>query len=211
MKIYDVTLPLRSGMPTYNDAEPGPALDYHGLISRGDPYNISSLHLGSHTGTHVDAPYHFIEGAPTVDQIPLDSLVGAVTVVRHDQQRHVTAGDLATAALPSDATRVLFKTANARLLDARRFRDDFVAITPDAARWLVDRGVVLVGIDYMSIEPYDATDFAVHLTLLRSNVVIVEGLDLRAVAPGTYGMACAPIPVVGAEGAPARVFLWRDD
>lgn len=210
MKIYDVTLPLRSGMPTYNDAEPGPTLDYHGLISRGDDYSISSLRLGSHTGTHVDAPFHFIDGAPTVEQIPLDSLVGTVTVVQHDEPRHITAGDLATAALPLDATRVLFKTANARLLDASRFREDFVAITEDAARWLVDRGFMLVGIDYMSIEPYDATGFAVHVTLLASNVVIVEGLDLRAVAPGAYTMACAPIPVVGAEGAPARVLLWQD-
>jgi arylformamidase len=210
MKLYDVTLPLSSVMPTYNDKEPGPTLDYHGRMARGDVYNISSLHLGSHTGTHVDAPHHFIDGAATVDQMPLNALVGPVTVVQHDDDRHISAADLEVAALPPDTTRVLFKTRNARLLDDDRFRNDFVAITPEAARWLVDRGVVLVGIDYMSIEPYDTTDFAVHLTLLGSSVVIVEGLDLRAVDPGTYTMACAPLPVVGAEGAPARVFLWTE-
>lgn len=211
MKLYDVTLPLRPGMPTYNDNEPGPTLDYHGRMSGGDAYNISSLHLGSHTGTHVDAPHHFIDGAATVEQMLLDALVGPATVVQHDEERHITADDLEAASLPPGTTRVLFKTANARLLDDARFRSDFVGITPDAARWLVERGVVLVGIDYMSIEPYDTTDFAVHLTLLGSNVVIVEGLDLRGVEPGAYTMACAPLPVVGAEGAPARVLLWTDD
>lgn len=198
-------------MPTYNDNEPGPTLDYHGRMSRGDVYNISSLHLGSHTGTHVDAPHHFIDGAETVERMPLDAFVGTAVVVQHDEERHITAGDLEAAALPDGTTRVLFKTPNARLLDEDSFRNDFVAITADAARWLVDRGVVLAGIDYMSIEPYDTTDFAVHLTLLGNNVVIIEGLDLRAVEPGPYTMACAPLPVVGAEGAPARVFLWTDD
>lgn len=210
MKIYDVTLPLRSGMPTYNDNEPGPTLKYHGQMSNGDVYNISSLHLGSHTGTHVDAPHHFIDGAPTIEQLPLEALVGPATVVQHDQDRHITAADLETLALAPGTTRVLFKTRNARLLDDDRFHGDFVAITADAARWLVDRGVVLAGIDYMSIEPYDSTDFAVHLTLLGNNVVIIEGLDLRAIETGNYTMACAPLPVVGAEGAPARVLLWME-
>jgi arylformamidase len=210
MKLYDVTLPLRSGMPTYNDKEPGPTLDYHGRMPRGDVYNISSLHLGSHTGTHVDAPHHFIDGAATVDRMPLAALIGPATVVQHDDDRHITADDLESAALTPDTTRVLFKTRNGRLLDDDKFRSDFVAITADAARWLVDHGVVLVGIDYMSIEPYETTDFAVHLTLLGSDVVIVEGLDLRAVEPGSYTMSCAPLPVVGAEGAPARVLLWTD-
>ena len=211
MKLYDVTLPLRPGMPTYNDNEPGATLDYHGQMSRGDVYNISSLRLGSHTGTHVDAPHHFIDGAATVEQLPLDALVGSAVVMQHDEDRHITAEDLEAAALPEGTRRVLFKTTNARLLDDDKFRSDFVAVTAHAARWLVDRGVVLAGIDYMSIEPYDTTDFAVHLTLLGANVVVVEGLDLRAVEPGEYMMACAPLPVVGAEGAQARVFLWTDD
>lgn len=208
MNLYDVTLPLRPSMATFNDNEPGPTLDYRRLISRGEPYNISSLHLGSHTGTHVDAPHHFIDGAPTVEQMPLEALVGPAHVIEHAEDRHITAGDLDRAGLPAVARRVLFKTPNARFLDDGRFHADFVAITPDAARWLVDRGVVLVGIDYMSIEPYDTTDYAVHITLLEKGVVIIEGLDLRAVGPGLYTIACAPLPVAGAEGAPARVFLW---
>jgi arylformamidase len=211
MKVYDVTLPLRPNMPTFNDSEPGPTLEYRGLISRGDAYNISSLHLGSHTGTHVDAPHHFIDGAPTVDQMPLGALVGPACVVEHLEQRHVTAADLAAAALPPDVRRLLLKTPNQRLLDDDRFRSDFVAITPDAARWIAESGIVLVGIDYMSIEQFDTQDFSVHITLLERNVVIVEGLDLRAVPPGEYNIACAPLPVVGAEGAPARVLLWTTD
>lgn len=198
-------------MPTFNDSEPGPTLNYHGSISRGDPYNISSLHVGSHTGTHVDAPHHFIDGAPMVEQIPIEALVGPAYVVEHKPDRHITADDLEGAGLPANAERLLFKTPNARLLDLDRFSRDFIALTPDAARWIVDRGIVLVGIDYMSVEPYDSTDFVVHLTLLERNVVIVENADLRDVPPGRYRMVCAPLPVVGAEGAPARLFLWTED
>lgn len=211
MKVFDVTLPLRPDIATFNDDEPGPALDYHGLMSRGDPYNISSLHIGSHTGTHVDAPHHFIDGAPTIEQIPLDALIGPVHVIEHTGSGHVTSADLDAAGLPHDTKRLLLKTPNARFLDDNSFHRDFVALAPDAARWIVDRGIMLVGIDYMSIEQYDTKDFNVHITLLEENVVIVEGLDLRAVAPGAYEMVCAPLRVVGAEGAPARVFLWTDD
>ncbi len=210
MRTFDVTVPLRSGLPTYA-GEPGVTLDYHKRLQRGDPYNVSALSLGSHTGTHIDAPYHFIDGAPTVDEIPLDALIGPCVVVEHSGDAHVSADDLDRWDLPSDTTRLLIKTRNSRLWDDTRFREDYIALTADAAKWIVDRGIVLVGIDYMSIEEFGATKFVVHETLLEHNVVIVEWVDLRGVSAGGYQMVCAPLLVVGAEGAPARVLLWTGD
>jgi arylformamidase len=210
MKVFDVTVPLRGDLPTYA-GEPGVTLDYHKRLERGDPYNVSAISLGSHTGTHIDAPYHFIDGAPTVDEIPLDALVGPCVVAEHDGDARVTADDLDRWSLPQDTTRLLIKTRNGSLWDHSQFQEDYIALTVDAARWIVDRGIVLVGIDYMSIEEFGATSFVVHETLLEHNVVIVEWVDLRSVSPGSYQMVCAPLLVAGAEGAPARVLLWTDD
>lgn len=210
MRTFDVTVPLRQGLPTYA-GEPGVTLDYHKRLERGDPYNVSALSLGSHTGTHVDAPYHFIDGAPTVDEIPLDALIGPCQVVEHNGNAHVSADDFDRWRLPPDTSRLLIKTSNSRLWDDDRFHEDYIALTADAAKWIVNRGIVLVGIDYMSIEEFGATKFVVHETLLERNVVILEGVDLRGVSPGDYQMVCAPLLVVGAEGAPARVILWTDD
>ncbi len=207
MAIYDVSVPLRPGMPVYA-GEPGPVLDFHSLISRGDSANVSALSLGSHTGTHVDAPYHFLDGRSTVDAMPLDALVGAADVIEHTVAVDITAADLEAARLPADARRLLLRTPNGRFWEDSWFHTDFIGLAADAARWLVDRGFVLVGIDYMSIERFRSPDHEVHKTLLAAGVVIVEGLDLRRVAPGRYQMACAPLNVVGADGAPARVFLW---
>jgi arylformamidase len=193
-------------MPVYA-GEPEPQLDFHSLIARGDSANISVLSLGSHTGTHIDAPHHFLDGASTVETLPLDALVGPALVIEYTGAGHITAADLEAAGLPVDARRLLLKTPNGRLWDDTVFHTDFIALTPDAARWLVDRGFVLVGIDYLSIEQFHSPTHEVHKALLRAGVIILEGLDLRRVAPGPYFLACAPLKVVGAEGAPARVFL----
>ncbi len=206
MKVFDVSVPLRAGMPTY-DGEPGLSLDFRRLLSRGDPYTISTVSLGSHTGTHVDAPAHFRDGATTVDSLPLDALVGPAYVAEFAGDTHITSADLDSMAIPPDCQRLLFKTRNARLWDDTAFHTDFVALAPDAAAGLVERDIRLVGIDYMSIEPYDASPHEVHQTLLTRGVVIVEGLDLRRVAAGPYLLVCAPLNIVGAEGAPARTFL----
>ena len=209
MAVYDVSVPLRPGMPTYA-GEPAPRLDYHSLISRGDSANVSALSLGSHTGTHVDAPHHFIDGASTMEAMPLASLVGPAHVIEYAGSDHITAADLEAAGLPADARRLLLKTPNGRFWEDDEFHTDFIGLAPDAAPWLVERRFLLVGIDYLSIERFRSPAHEVHKTLLAAGVVIVEGLDLRRIAPGRYNMACAPLNVVGAEGAPARVFLWDD-
>jgi arylformamidase len=205
--IYDASIPLRTGMPTYA-GEPGPRLDYLKQIARGDSANVTALSLGSHTGTHVDAPHHFLDGRSTVEAMPIEALVGPVQVIELAERRHITAVDLESAAMPSEATRLLLKTPNSRFWNDDEFHTDFVGLTGDAARWLVERGFVLVGIDYLSIEQFRSPTHEVHKTLLDAGIIIVEGLDLRNVPAGAYMMACAPLKVVGAEGAPARVFLW---
>ncbi len=206
MKIYDVSVPLRADMPTY-DGEAGPVLDFRSLLSRGDSMTISALSLGSHTGTHVDAPAHFLDGAPAVDSLPLDALVGPAYVAEFGGDTHITSADLDSMAIPADCRRLLFKTRNSRLWDDLSFHTDFIALATDTARALVERDIRLVGIDYLSIERFHASPHEVHETLLASGVVILEGLDLRRVAPGPYLLVCAPLNVVGAEGAPARTFL----
>ena len=207
MAIYDVSVPLRPSMPTYA-GEPGPKLDHLKQIGRGDSANVTALSLGSHTGTHVDAPHHFLDGRSTVEAMSLEALVGPAQVIELTEQRHINAHDLEAAVIPDGTTRLLLKTPNGRFWDDDEFHTDFVGLTGDAADWLVARGFVLVGIDYLSIERFRSPDHEVHKSLLGANVVIVEGLDLRSVTAGEYMMACAPLKVVGADGAPARVYLW---
>ena len=206
MNVYDISVPLRSNMPTY-EGEPGPKLDFRKLLSKGDSSTVSVLSLGSHTGTHVDAPAHFIDGADSIERLPLDALVGPVYVAEFGGSTHITAADLESMAIPGDCQRLLFKTRNGRLWDDPEFHTDFIALAPDAATKLTERGIRLVGIDYLSIERFRARPHEVHETLLASGVVILEGVDLRRVTAGVYLLVCAPLNVVGAEGAPARVFL----
>ncbi|HUF54670.1 MAG TPA: cyclase family protein [Dehalococcoidia bacterium] len=207
MKIYDVTVPLRAGMATYAGEEPGPKLDFHSLISEGKSANVSALSLGSHTGTHVDAPHHFLDNGVTMEQVPLEYLVGPAQVVEYVGEGHITAADLEGLGIGAGTTRLLIKTSNGRFWDDDEFHAEFVALDEDAGPWLVEGGIVLVGLDYMSIERFRSPTHAVHLALLKTNAVLLEGLDLRDVPPGEYFLVCAPLPVVGADGAPARVFL----
>lgn len=206
MKVHDITVPLRAGMPTYA-GEPGPKLEFPKKLSKGDSATVSVLSLGSHTGTHVDAPCHFLDGAPAIDSLSPDALVGPAYVAEFSGDNHITAADLEAMAVPPDCRRVLFKTRNGRFWDNEEFHTDFIALAPDAARALAERGVGLVGIDYLSIEKFRASPHEVHETLLANGMVILEGLDLRRVEPGEYLLVCAPLNVVGAEGAPARAFL----
>ena len=194
MQIIDVSVPVRPGMITY-PGDPEVRLDRVSSIADGDAANLSRLDLGVHSGTHVDAPLHFVDGGASVETLPLDVLVGPCVVVE----------GLDAAAVPAGAERVLFKTRNSRLWEREEFAEDFVALDAEAARALVAGGVRLVGIDYLSIGDEEA-----HRILLGAGVVVVEGLDLREVEPGEYRLVCAPLKLVGAEGAPARVLLLRD-
>ena len=206
MKVYDISLTLRQRMPVY-PGEATPLLEPTSQMERGDSYNVSRLTVSTHTGTHIDAPRHFLPDGISVDQIPVDVLVGPALVVQMAVEHEITAADLEAAAIPPDTERLLFKTNNSRLLDDEDFRHDFVYLALDAARWLVERGVRLVAIDYLSVERMDAQPNIVHQTLLRAGVVIVEGADLRKVAPGPYLLACLPLKIEGGDGSPVGAVL----
>jgi arylformamidase len=206
MKVYDISLTLRPRMPVY-PGEPTPLLEPMRQMERGDSCNVSRLTIATHTGTHIDAPLHFLPGGMPVDQIPVDALVGPALVVEMAVKQEIAAADLEAAAIPAGTERLLFKTRNSRLLDDDDFHREFVYLTVDAARWLVERDVRLVAIDYLSVEQMDAQPNIVHQTLLQAGVVIVEGVDLRQVAPGLYFLACLPLKLEGADGSPVRAVL----
>ena len=211
MRIYDISVPISPGETPVFPGDPGIEVSSFLAISRGDAANVTALNFGAHTGTHVDAPAHFIEGAPGLPSLPLEAFTGEARVVGIEaeavavEERHVTDDAI------KGATRVLFKTRNSSFwADPRgRFREDFAYITPGAARALVARGVRLVGFDYLSVEKFGSEGFETHMALLSNGVVIVEGLDLRAVEPGVYELVCLPLKIAAGsgDGAPARAIL----
>jgi arylformamidase len=205
MVLYDATILLHTTLPTW-DGEPGPVCRPIKQIGvNGEAARVSILTVGTHTGTHIDAPAHYIPGGAGVDALPLWALVGPCRVVEVSASRLIEPADLDPAAL--GASRLLLKTASGAFWDDPAFRHDFVALSPAAADWLVEQGMVLVGIDYLSIDPYDADPAAAHLSLLAAGVVVLEALDLRHVPPGEYDLAALPLKLAGADGAPARVVL----
>jgi arylformamidase len=199
--VHDISVPLRPDMHIY-PGDPAVRLERHESIADGAEANVSKLELGVHSGTHVDAPLHFIDGAAGTESLALDVLVGPVVVVDATSiGGPLDETALASLALP-EAERLLLKTANSALWDRPDFSEEFVCLTGDGARYLIDRDVRLVGIDYLSIGDADA-----HRELLGAGVVAVEGLDLRAVEPGAYELVCLPLMLDGSDGAPARVVL----
>ena len=204
--IIDISLPIGPDTPVW-PGDPPVLVEPVARMAEGDPADVSRLALGTHTGTHVDPPAHFIPGAATVDALPLDVLVGPA-VVAGFPAGPLDGDTLAAAALPEGSTRLLLKTGG-----------DAGALSPDGARWLVERGVRLVGADTLSIEPEAACpgvrgcppeeQYPVHRILLGAGVVIVEGLDLAIVTPGLYQLVCLPLRIVRGDGAPARAVLIR--
>jgi arylformamidase len=208
MKIFDVSVPISSRLPTW-PGDPRVSLERVSAISKGDPANVSRLDAGVHTGTHVDAPVHFVDGATGIDSIPIDTLVGPCLVV----EANPPGLDLRPEDLPAtDHRRVLFKTRNSARWAAAEsdFDTEFVAVGLDLARRLVAEGKLLVGVDYLSVESYHAPfEHPVHHTLLAARMVVIEGLDLSGVEPGEYDLYCLPLKLVGSDGAPARTVLVR--
>lgn len=205
-RIIDISVPVYSGM-VYFPGDAGVEVEPYHEITKGDHANLSVLKLGSHSGTHVDAPRHFVDGMAGVDELPLEALVGPARVL----DLTGAAGSVSAAGLESaglgDAVRVLLKTSNSGLWDSDEFSTQYVSLDDDAASLLVDRGVRLVGIDYLSIEKFRSRTTHVHQTLLRASVIILEGVDLRNVDAGDYQLACLPLKIRGGDGAPARAVL----
>jgi arylformamidase len=215
MPIYDISVAISpETTPTY----PGdPSIEFvsWAAIARGDAANVTLLRMGAHTATHVDAPAHFIEGAPQVSAMSLDALIGEAHVVELDATIEAIEASHVAAHVPAGTTRVLFKTRNSAFWrgDGRAFRADFTHLTLDGAHALLERGVRLVGIDYLSIEKFKSETFQTHSTLLSAGVVIVEGLDLHEVTAGVYELLCLPLKLAAGsgDGAPARAVLRTFD
>jgi len=179
-------------------------------LAKGDPANVSELRMGTHTGTHVDPPNHFVEGSTGVDRVPLDVLMGRAIVVdaRH-LDRPIEPTDFDELGIPRSETRVLLRTANSELWRTPpvRFPDRYACLTRETARLVVDRGIRLIGVDFLSVEEKGATGHPVHHILLENGVVIVEGLNLSEAEPGEYTLACLPLKIVDGDGGPARALL----
>jgi arylformamidase len=210
MRIHDISLPIVDGGLVY-PGNPAIRIAYQQAVAEGAGANVSALSLGSHTGTHVDAAKHFFDDGQTIDAVPLDRLIGRALVVEFDPSvaaigaDHLARTDLGT------HTRVLLKTRNSGYNTERDFRPDYTYLAPDGAAYLVERGVVLVGVDYLSVEQFHSGHHRTHRTLLERQVVIVEGLALGAVAAGSYHFVCLPLRIAGIDGAPARAVLVEGD
>ena len=203
MTIHDISVPIRSDMPIYA-GDPDVELERASSIAEGGHANVSKLSMGVHTGTHVDAPVHFLEGAPGMESVSLDALCGPAVVVDGTRLDGDTIGqsDLESLDLPEGAERIILKTRNSELWNQDTFTRDFLRLDGSGARYLISRGVRTIGIDYLSVGDHEA-----HRELLGAGVVPVEGLDLRKIAPGAYTLICLPLDLVGSDGAPARTIL----
>jgi arylformamidase len=205
MKFIDVSVPLDERLPNYPGNAP---LDLEPVkrLARGDSSNVSTLRISAHGGTHVDAPRHFYDDGGGVEALPLELLCGPARVVEVSSRAAITADDLAGLDL-SGAARLLIKTSNSRLWGDATFHADYVGVGESAARYLVERGVKVVGVDYLSVEPFKTPGAPTHHILLGAGTIVIEGLNLRDVEPGAYEMFCLPLCLVGSDGAPARVVL----
>ena len=205
-RIYDISVPIRSGGLVY-PGNPEIEISLQQAVAKGAGANVSFIRFGSHTGTHADAARHFFDDGQTVDRIPLDRLIGpALLLAFPDDLRAVGAADLQKHDL-NGHTRVLLRTRNSVLLSQSDFVRDYTYLAPDGAQYLVDKGVELVGIDYLSIEQFHSEHHKTHRTLLERSVVILEGLDLSVPAAGEYQLVCLPLRIEGCDGAPARAVL----
>ena len=205
-RLFDVSIPIVAGGVVY-PGNPGIRVEPAQRIARGESSNVSVLSMGTHTGTHVDAPWHILDDGGPVDEIPLERLLGPCLVIAiPDDVRAIDAALLRSLDLGGHR-RVLFRTRNSALLAKGEFVRDYTYLTPDAAEYLVLRGVELVGVDYYSVEQFHSGHHGAHKALLRHGVVIVEGLNLLEPPPGEYQLHCLPLRLKGMDGAPARAVL----
>jgi arylformamidase len=206
--IYDVTVPITNTMPVW-PGDPPVHLHAQSHLSRDKSHTVrlTAIEMGSHTGTHVDAPFHMIEGGKRVDEFPLDTLTGKATVFSVSGLRSLGRRDLEQLDWSGEPERVLFKTENSNHWQDGKFYEEFVYLDPGGAEFLVEHGVRLVGIDYLSIDRFKSESHPSHFVLLKKNIVILEGLDLSAVPAGEYTLVALPLNIKGADGAPTRVIL----
>lgn len=207
-KIIDISLPISKQLPIW-PGDPPLEISTEMSLKNGDSANVSRINMSVHTGTHLDAPLHFFENQASIEEISLELLIGEVSVVHFkDNVQMVTSKDLQSLGIAEWPKRLLMKTRNSslRLWQDITSHPEFCALSTDAADFLVNHGVLLIGIDYLSIAPYVDPD-SVHKILLHAGVIILEGLNLIDVTEGNYELICLPIKIMEVEGAPARAIL----
>ena len=204
MRIHDITMPLSAELPVYPDDPPFVIMPVSS-VSGGDAANLSKISLSTHTGTHIDPPRHFIKNGTPVDELPLELLIGRALVVEVSGVKEIGRHELDRLRVRG-AERLFFKTDNSKLWKQAGFVRDYTALSVEGARYLLEAGVKLIGIDYLSIERFDGNG-EVHRLLLENGVPILEGLNLVDVAPGEYELICLPLKIKGGDGAPVRAVL----
>jgi arylformamidase len=207
MKLIDVSVPLDESLASYPNNLPF-SLEAVKRIARGDSSNVSALHMSAHTGTHVDSPRHFYDDGTGTEALPLEMLIGRARVIELRPRAGITAEDLAAVDLSEDV-RVLIKTQNSKLWGDPQFHKEYAGVTESGAKHLVEHGIKVVGVDYLSVEVFKTPGAPAHHILLGGGTIVIEGLNLRDVEPGVYDMICLPLKIVGSDGAPARVVLRR--
>jgi len=205
MAIFDISIGIDESLPLW-PGDPELRLYWAAKIEQGDSVNLTELSMSIHTGTHIDAPLHFLPKGKPIDSLSLNVFVGKAQVVAIPPDVNLITVDILQDVCEINAAQILFKTKNSQLWGTSKFQQDYVALEASAAQWLVDQGVQLVGIDYLSIAPFK-DPAPTHEILLSNDVVIVESLDLRSVEPGLYTLICLPLKLVGREAAPARAIL----
>ena len=211
-KWIDVSMPIKLGMLRW-PGDPAYQRELVRDLSRGDTANVSKLEMGAHTGTHIDAPFHFLEEGETVDKLSLDKVIGPAKVITIGNKIKITTEELKKHSIRKK-DRLLFKTKNSSFYskpEENKFRDDYVYLTLDAARYLAGKKINLVGIDYLSVggRTKESKGRGTHRVLLSNGIWIIEGLDLSKTTSGKYDMICLPLGLEGAEASPVRALLKK--
>jgi len=204
MKIYDITAEISDTLPVYGDERPTAIKTAQ--LKNGDPYNFTKFAATTHTGTHADMPSHFIMGGATCENIPLDCFYGPAKLIRIAATGHITKEDLLPHNIEAGSI-LLIDTGQSQYMRQGTLKKDFLALTPEAAQYLVEKCIKTVGIDYLSIDPYGAEGFPAHMALLGNGITILEGLVLEGVPEGEYILSALPLKIVDGDGSPVRAIL----
>jgi arylformamidase len=204
-KWVDISVTIRSGMVHW-PSDPAVRVSRTKDISKGDSDNVSSISMGSHTGTHIDAPLHFFPGGKSLDKMPFGATIGPARVIAVKNKVSISPGELAAYRIKR-GERIIFKTRNSNYWQTGKFNKSFVYISSDGAKHLVSKGISCVGIDYLSVGAYYKEGEQIHKIFLKNGVWIIEGLNLKGVLPGAYDLICLPLKIFNSEGAPARAII----
>ena len=207
MKIYDITAEISNDLPIYGNGQ-RPNITFPAQTFKGDAYNISQVDLSSHTGTHADMPLHFVDGATNCVTTPLDHFYGPAKVFHIKTKSHICKADLESLDI-QEGDIILLNTGQSQYMSQGCFKEDHIALTPEAAHYLADKKIKTLGIDYLSIDPYGTQDFEVHKILLGRGIAALEGLVLAEVPEGEYILSALPLKIPNGDGSPVRAVLVR--